>query len=104
MKKLAPKPYFFRSGRATVWCDFTASSNVRTTSRSGTGSRPLKLPLGGTEGGWRRAGGGVCEKTDGQAVRIRRVTTRTGDRIGLSFKPAILRAAPRPPALNRPGH
>ena len=31
MKNVAPKPYFFNSGRTTVKCDLTESSNVSTT-------------------------------------------------------------------------
>src|SRR5262249_51770247 len=38
MKKVAPNLYFVRMGRATVKCDFAASSKVSTTSLSGIGS------------------------------------------------------------------
>src|SRR5262249_23739521 len=39
MKKVAPKPCFLSSGRATVKCDLQESSKGSTTSLSGIGSR-----------------------------------------------------------------
>ncbi len=38
-KKVAPKPCFLSNGAATVRCDLLESSNVKTTSLSGIGSR-----------------------------------------------------------------
>ena len=38
-KKVAPKPCFLSNGAATVTCDLLESSNVKTTSLSGIGSR-----------------------------------------------------------------